>query len=77
MPKQTNNWEERLEMEFTYMFNFIEVQTGISERERLKSFISQEITKAENRVREEIKQLVIEDVPHQYQGRLLNKLKEE
>ena len=45
MPKQTNNWEERLEL-FHYFFRN---NTGY---EKVKSFISQEISKAKQEERE-------------------------
>jgi len=73
MPKTTNNWEERFDKGWAR--NNPE-HPRIAKREAVKDFIRKEIAKAKQEERERIMQIVIEDVPHQYQERLLTKLKE-
>ena len=43
--------------------------------DKIEEFISKSIDKVKSQIKEELMQIVIEDVPHQYQERLLNKLK--
>lgn len=44
--ESSSNWMKELEKQFYDMFNFIEVQTGESERSRLKSFISEKLSES-------------------------------
>lgn len=44
MASNIKSWEQRLEQEFKDMFNLVETHTGVSERQRLKDFITKEIT---------------------------------
>ena len=64
-------------------FNFSDLQNiGELLNPRIKALIKSQNLKLYNKIiegvekdKKELKQLVIEDVPHQYQQRLLNKLK--
>ena len=86
MKKDTNkDWEKRFDeicptkLEIGPINGNIENQILtcdlVPQMKKVKSFISQEIHQAEKRGREEIKQLVIEDVPHKYQERILQAIK--
>ena len=48
-------WEE-FENKFSVMLNFIEAQTGVSERENLKSFITEQIQKVRENMKETARQ---------------------
>ena len=43
--------------------------------EEIKQFIKQALQEQEERIKQEILQIVIEDVPHKYQERLLKEIK--
>jgi Zn-dependent M16 (insulinase) family peptidase len=70
--KNKQSWEESSQKIIDYFF-----AKGVRVSKSDYDFISQEIAKAKQEERERILQIVIEDIPHQYQERLLTKLKEE